>query len=60
MMSSDAGTDCVVQLSCRRTFPAAVYLRCFGGLARTCVIDLYAGVSITPVEMMVETKSRTF
>ena len=26
---------CVVQLSCRPAFPAAGYLGCFGGLART-------------------------
>ena len=39
-----AGTDCVV-LSCRPVF---------GGLARACVIDLYAGVSTIPVEIMVE------
>ena len=32
---------CVVQLSCRLAFPAASYLGCFGGLARTCVINLY-------------------
>ena len=47
---------CVVQLSCRPAFPAVGYLGCFGGLARTCVIDLYAGVSTTPVEIMVEDK----
>ena len=41
----------VVQLSCR---PA------FGGLAVTCVIDLYAGVSTTPVEIMVEDKMPDF
>ena len=29
-------------------------VQCFGGLARTCVIDLYAGVSTTPVKIMVE------
>ena len=51
---------CVVQLSCRTAFPAAGYLRCFGGLTRTCVIDLYTGVSITPVEMMVEDKKPDF
>ena len=51
---------CVVQLSCRPAFPAAGYLGCFGGLARTCVIDLYAGVSTTPVEMMVEDKKPDF
>ena len=41
----------VVQLSCR---PA------FGGLAGTCVIDLYAGVSTTPVEIMVEDRMPDF
>ena len=40
-----------VQLSCR---PA------FGGLTGTCVIDLYAGVSTTPVEIMVEDKMPDF
>ena len=39
-------------------------LRCvvqyFGGLARTCVIALYAGVSTTPVEIMVEDKKPDF
>ena len=39
-------------------------LRCvvkyFGGLARTCVIDLNAGVSTTPVEIMVEDKKLDF
>ena len=29
-------------------------MRYVGGLARTCVIDLYAGVSTTPVEMLVK------
>ena len=42
---------CVVQLSCR---PA------FGGLAGTCVIDLYTGVSTTPVEIIVEDKMPDF
>ena len=51
---------CIVQLSYRPAFPAAGYLGCFGGLARTCVIDLYAGVSITPIEMMVEDKKPDF
>ena len=51
---------CVIQLSCRPAFPAAGYLGCFGGLAKTCVIDLYAGVSTTPVEMMVEDKKPDF
>ena len=32
----------------------------FGGLAGTCVIDLYAGVSTTPVEMLVEDKTPNF
>ena len=41
----------IVQLSCR---PA------FGGLTGTCVIDLYAGVSTTPVEIMVEYKMPDF
>ena len=31
-----------------------------GGLAGTCVIDLYAGVSSTPVEIMVEDKMPDF
>ena len=39
-------------------------LRCvvqyFGGLAWTCVIDLYAGVSTTPVEIMVEDQKPDF
>ena len=34
---------CVVQLSCRPAFPHAGYLGCFGGLTRTCVIDLTLG-----------------
>ena len=42
-----AGIAVLFKLSCR---PA------FGGLAGTCVIDLYAGVSTTPVEIMVEDK----
>ena len=35
-------------------FLAMGYLGSFGGLARTCIIDLYAGVSTTPVEMLVD------
>ena len=39
-------------------------LRCvvqyFGGLARTCVIDLYTGVSTIPVEIMVEDQEPDF
>ena len=39
-------------------------LRCvvqyFVGLAWTCVIDLYAGVSTTPVEIMVEDEKPNF
>ena len=45
---------CVVQLSRRPVFPAAGYFGYFGVLAKTCVIDLYAGVSTTPVEMLVD------
>ena len=47
---------CVVQLSRRPVFPAASYLGYFGDLARTCVMDLYTGVSTTPVEMLVDDK----
>ena len=32
----------------------------FGGLAMTCVIDLYAGVSTTPVVIMVEDQKPDF
>ena len=39
-------------------------LRCVvqyvGGLAGTCVIDLYVGVSTTPVEMLLEDKTPNF
>ena len=41
----------IVQLSCRLAF---------GGLAGTCVIDLYSGVSTTPVEIMVEDRMPDF
>ena len=51
---------CVVRLSCRPVFPAAGYLGYFGGLARTCVIDLYTGVSTTLVEMLVEDNQMDF
>ena len=51
---------CVVQLYCRPVFPAVGCLGYFGGLARTCVIDLYAGVSTTSVEMMVVDKNPDF
>ena len=45
---------CVVQLSRRPVFPDVGYFGYFGGLARTCVSDLYAEVSTTPVEMLVD------
>ena len=45
---------CDVQSSRRPVFPAAGYMGYVGGLPRTCVIDLYAGVSTTPVEMLVK------
>ena len=45
---------CDVQSSRRPVFPAVGYMGYVGGLARTCVIDLYAGVSTTPIEMLVE------
>ena len=45
---------CVVQLSRRPVFPDVGYFGYFGGLARTCVSDLYAGVSTTLVEMLVD------
>ena len=51
---------CVVRLSRRPVFPAAGYLGYFGGLARTCVIDLYTGVSTTPVEMLVDDNQTDF
>ena len=51
---------CVVQLSCRPALTAAGYLGYLGGLVRTCVIDLYAVVSTTPVEILVEDKKPDF
>ena len=51
---------CVVQLSRRPVFPAAGYLGYFGGLARICVNDLYAGVSTTPVEILVDDNQPDF
>ena len=48
---------CVVQLSPRPVFPATGY---FGGLARTCVSHFYAGVSTTPVEMLVDDNQPDF
>ena len=45
---------CDAQSSRRPVFPAAGYMGYAGGLARTCVMDLYAGVSTTPVEMLVK------
>ena len=45
---------CDVQSSCRPVFPAVGYMGYVGGLARTCVIDLYAGGSTNPVEMLVK------
>ena len=43
---------CVVRLSCMPVLPATGYLRSFGGLGRTCIIDLHAGESTAPVEML--------
>ena len=34
---------CVVRFPRLPVFPATGYLRSFGGLGRTCIIDLYAG-----------------
>ena len=34
---------CVVRFSRMPVFPATGYLRSFGGLGGTCIIDLYAG-----------------
>ena len=45
---------CDVQSSRRPVFPAAGYMGYVGGLARTGVIDLYARVSTTLVEMLVK------
>ena len=36
-------TCCVVRFSRMPVFPATGYLKSFGGLGRTCIIDLYAG-----------------
>ena len=41
-----------VQSARRPVFPAVGYMGYVGDLARTCVIDLYAGVSTTVVEML--------
>ena len=41
-------------------FPATGCLGYFGGLARICVIDLYAGVSTAPVEMLVDFNQMDF
>ena len=43
---------CVVRLSCMPVLPATGYLRSFKGLEKTCSIDLNAGESTTPVEML--------
>ena len=43
-----------VQSAHRPVFPAVGYMGYVGDLARTCVIDLYAGVSTTAVEMLVK------
>ena len=43
---------CVVRLSHMPVLLAMGYLRSFGGLGRTCIIDLNAGASTAPVEML--------
>ena len=40
--------------------PATGYLRSFGGLGRTCIIDLYAGESTAPVEILVDDTQTDF
>ena len=42
----------VVRLSRRPVLPATGYLKSFGGLGRTCIIDLNAGKSTAPVEIL--------
>ena len=43
---------CVVRLSCLPVLPVTSYLRFFGGLRRTSIIDLNVGVLTAPVEML--------
>ena len=50
----------VVRFSRVPVFPATGYLGSFGGLARICVIDLYAGVSTAPVEMLADFNQMDF
>ena len=51
---------CVVRFSRMPVFPATGYLRSFGGLGRTCIIDLYTGESTAPVEMLVDDTQTDF
>ena len=50
----------VVRFSRKPVFPATGCLGSFGGLARICVIDLCAGVSTAPVEMIVDFNQMDF
>ena len=50
----------VVRFSRMPVFPATGYLGSFGGLTRICAIDLYAGVSTAPVEMLVDFNQMDF
>ena len=50
----------VIRFSRMPEFPAAGYLGSFGGLARMCVIDLYTGVSTTPVVKLVDFNQMDF
>ena len=43
---------CVVRLSRLPVLPVVGYLGSFGGLGRTCIIDLNHGESTAPVEML--------
>ena len=51
---------CVVRLSRMPVLPATGYLRSFGGLGRTCIIDLNAGESTVPIEMLGEDTQMDF